>query len=144
MSCLSEWDPGLLHLHQSQSHCSFLILEHAYILEPFCPVHIGVNLCHIPYRQPVERPSSELLFAESQVDPSVSFEQVGGLDKYIKSLKEMVFLPLVYPELFERFHVQPPRGVLFYGPPGASAMLYKGPTLTAASLMTRMLLSRLA
>jgi ATP-dependent 26S proteasome regulatory subunit len=31
----------------------------------------------------------------------------------------MVFLPLVYPELFERFHIVPPRGVLFYGPPGA-------------------------
>ena len=53
-----------------------------------------------------------------QVDPSVSFDQVGGLDHYIKALKEMVFLPLVYPELFERFHLTPPRGVLFYGPPG--------------------------
>lgn len=30
----------------------------------------------------------------------------------------MIFLPLVYPELFERFHIAPPRGVLFYGPPG--------------------------
>ncbi len=30
----------------------------------------------------------------------------------------MIFLPLVYPELFERFHITPPRGVLFYGPPG--------------------------
>ena len=53
-----------------------------------------------------------------QVDMSVSFEQVGGLDHYIGALKEMVFLPLLYPELFERFHIQPPRGVLFYGPPG--------------------------
>lgn len=53
-----------------------------------------------------------------QVDESVSFDQIGGLDHYIKALKEMVFLPLVYPELFERFHINPPRGVLFYGPPG--------------------------
>lgn len=53
-----------------------------------------------------------------QVDPSVSFDQVGGLEHYIKAVKEMVFLPLVYPELFERFHLSPPRGVLFYGPPG--------------------------
>ncbi len=53
-----------------------------------------------------------------QVDLSVSFDQVGGLDHYIRALKEMVFLPLVYPELFERFHISPPRGVLFYGPPG--------------------------
>jgi SpoVK/Ycf46/Vps4 family AAA+-type ATPase len=40
----------------------------------------------------------------------------------------MVFLPLVYPELFERFHVTPPRGVLFYGPPGT------GKTLVARAL----------
>lgn len=52
------------------------------------------------------------------MDPSVSFDQVGGLEHYVSALKEMVFLPLVYPELFERFKVQPPRGVLFYGPPG--------------------------
>jgi ATP-dependent 26S proteasome regulatory subunit len=44
--------------------------------------------------------------------------QVGGLDGYISALKEMVFLPLVYPELFARFNLSPPRGVLFYGPPG--------------------------
>lgn len=36
--------------------------------------------------------------------------QVGGLAQYVHALKEMVFLPLVYPELFSRFHVQPPRG----------------------------------
>ncbi|CAL8469143.1 g8684 [Coccomyxa elongata] len=63
-----------------------------------------------------------------EVDPSVSFDQVGGLDHYIKALKEMVFLPLVYPELFERFHISPPRGVLFYGPPGT------GKTLVARAL----------
>lgn len=48
----------------------------------------------------------------------MTFDQVGGMDHYIRALKEMIFLPLVYPELFERFHISPPRGVLFYGPPG--------------------------
>ena len=33
----------------------------------------------------------------------------------------MVLLPLLYPEIFERFHFSPPRGVLFYGPPGTHA-----------------------
>lgn len=57
----------------------------------------------------------------------MTFDQVGGLDGYIDKLKEMIFLPLVYPELFERFHVSPPRGVLLYGPPGESdCMLDKG------------------
>eukprot|EP00884_Botryococcus_braunii_P011238 jgi/Botrbrau1/20114/Bobra.0173s0017.1 len=35
----------------------------------------------------------------------------------------MIFLPLVYPELFDRFNVTPPRGVLFYGPPGTGKTL---------------------
>lgn len=62
------------------------------------------------------------------VDPNVSFEGVGGLDDHIDRLKEMVALPLLYPEVFQRFHVTPPRGVLFHGPPGT------GKTLLARAL----------
>jgi SpoVK/Ycf46/Vps4 family AAA+-type ATPase len=57
------------------------------------------------------------------VDPSVTFDQVGGLDGYVRALKEMVFLPLTYPELFERFSLSPPRGVLLHGPPGTGKTL---------------------
>jgi SpoVK/Ycf46/Vps4 family AAA+-type ATPase len=53
-----------------------------------------------------------------EVDSSVDWTAVGGLDSHVNALKEMVVLPLLYPELFERFHVQPPKGVLFFGPPG--------------------------
>ena len=52
------------------------------------------------------------------LDKSVNFEAVGGLDKHVKSLKEMIIFPLLYPEVFEKFKITPPRGVLFYGPPG--------------------------
>ena len=52
------------------------------------------------------------------VDPTLSFSSVGGLDKYVDALKEMVFLPLLYPEVFARFKMSPPRGVLLYGAPG--------------------------
>ncbi|WPG97448.1 tat-binding like 7 [Acrodontium crateriforme] len=62
------------------------------------------------------------------VDPNVSFDGVGGLDDHIDRLKEMVALPLLYPEVFQRFHVTPPRGVLFHGPPGT------GKTLLARAL----------
>lgn len=62
------------------------------------------------------------------VDPNVNFDGVGGLDNHINQLKEMVMLPLLYPELFLRFHVTPPRGVLFHGPPGT------GKTLLARAL----------
>ncbi len=41
----------------------------------------------------------------------------------INSLKEMTLLPLLYPEVFQRFHLTPPRGELFHGPPGTSKTL---------------------
>nr|DBA24004.1 TPA: hypothetical protein GDO54_011714 [Pyxicephalus adspersus] len=63
-----------------------------------------------------------------QIDTSVRFTSVGGLSKHIASLKEMVVFPLLYPEVFEKFKIQPPRGCLFYGPPGT------GKTLVARAL----------
>uniref|UniRef100_A0A8C7GCR1 ATPase family AAA domain-containing protein 2 n=1 Tax=Oncorhynchus kisutch TaxID=8019 RepID=A0A8C7GCR1_ONCKI len=62
------------------------------------------------------------------LDTSVKFDSVGGLSNHIQSLKEMVVFPLLYPEVFERFKIQPPRGCLFYGPPGT------GKTLVARAL----------
>lgn len=41
--------------------------------------------------------------------PQVRFDSVGGLSTHIQSLKEMVVFPLLYPEIFERFKIQPPR-----------------------------------
>ncbi|XP_054638061.1 ATPase family AAA domain-containing protein 2-like isoform X2 [Dunckerocampus dactyliophorus] len=63
-----------------------------------------------------------------QIDKTVRFDSIGGLSRHISSLKEMVVFPLLYPEVFERFHIQPPRGCLFYGPPGT------GKTLVARAL----------
>ncbi|KAG9086190.1 hypothetical protein FRC07_013172, partial [Ceratobasidium sp. 392] len=59
---------------------------------------------------------------------NVTFDQVGGLDDHINSLKEMIQLPLLYPEIFQQFNIIPPRGVLFHGPPGT------GKTLVARAL----------
>ena len=66
--------------------------------------------------------------APMEVDESVGFDMVGGLDSHVAKLKEMVFLPLLYPEVFDLYNVTPPRGVLFYGPPGT------GKTLCARAL----------
>lgn len=62
------------------------------------------------------------------VDMDVNFDHVGGLQGHIDQLKEMVSLPLLYPEIFQRFKITPPRGVLFHGPPGT------GKTLMARAL----------
>ncbi|XP_071890437.1 ATPase family AAA domain-containing protein 2 isoform X3 [Anas platyrhynchos] len=63
-----------------------------------------------------------------QIDSAIGFENVGGLSEHITALKEMVIFPLLYPEVFQRFNIQPPRGCLFHGPPGT------GKTLVARAL----------
>lgn len=76
-----------------------------------------------------------------EIDQNVDWNQVGGLDHHVRALKEMVMFPLMYPELFQKFSVTPPKGVLFYGPPGIffcatglTRFLGTGKTLVARAL----------
>ncbi|HEY1145893.1 MAG TPA: CDC48 family AAA ATPase, partial [Allosphingosinicella sp.] len=48
----------------------------------------------------------------------VTYDDLGGIGATIDQLREMVELPLRYPEIFERLGVDPPKGVLLHGPPG--------------------------
>ncbi|WP_242097386.1 CDC48 family AAA ATPase [Sphingomonas sp. CROZ-RG-20F-R02-07] len=48
----------------------------------------------------------------------VTYDDIGGMGQTIDQLREMVELPLRYPELFQRLGVDPPKGLLLYGPPG--------------------------
>ena len=60
--------------------------------------------------------------------PKVTFNDVGGLKEQIRELREAVELPLKNPELFKELGIEPPKGVLLYGPPGC------GKTLLAKAL----------
>mgnify|MGYP000268166514 CR=1 FL=1 len=55
--------------------------------------------------------------------PRVTYEDIGGLHDAIQRIREMVELPLRHPELFERLGIEPPKGVLLYGPPGCGKTL---------------------
>ncbi len=55
--------------------------------------------------------------------PKVTYEDIGGLDKEIQRIREMVELPLRHPELFKHLGIDPPKGVLLYGPPGTGKTL---------------------
>ncbi len=55
--------------------------------------------------------------------PRVTYEDIGGLDKEIQRIREMVELPLKHPELFRHLGIEPPKGVLLYGPPGTGKTL---------------------
>jgi transitional endoplasmic reticulum ATPase len=53
----------------------------------------------------------------------VCYEDIGGLDREVALVREMVELPLKFPALFGRLGIEPPRGVLLTGPPGTGKTL---------------------
>ena len=53
----------------------------------------------------------------------ISYEDIGGLGSQIQRIREMIELPLRYPEVFERLGIEPPKGVLLHGPPGTGKTL---------------------
>merc|ERR1711894_857025 len=55
--------------------------------------------------------------------PDSTYDMVGGLDKQIKEIKEVIELPVKHPELFDALGIAQPKGVLLYGPPGTGKTL---------------------
>jgi transitional endoplasmic reticulum ATPase len=55
--------------------------------------------------------------------PEVTYEDLGGIRDAIQKIREMIELPLKYPELFQRLGIDPPKGVLILGPPGTGKTL---------------------
>jgi transitional endoplasmic reticulum ATPase len=53
----------------------------------------------------------------------VAYEDIGGLHKEVRRVREMIELPLRYPQLFERLGIDPPKGLLLHGPPGTGKTL---------------------
>jgi len=53
----------------------------------------------------------------------VSYEDIGGLGSQIQRIREMIELPLRYPQVFERLGIDAPKGVFLYGPPGTGKTL---------------------
>jgi transitional endoplasmic reticulum ATPase len=99
-------------------------------------IFIGVFGTSIPMIAAIVQPagivqiteSTELVIKEEPVKelakvPAIRYEDIGGLKEEVQKIREMVELPLRHPELFERLGIEPPKGVLIYGPPGCGKTL---------------------
>jgi proteasome-associated ATPase len=89
------------------------------------PIRVGDHLLYdtrsglVVERLP--RPEVEELVLEEV--PDVSYQDVGGLDNQIEQIRDAVELPYLYAELFLEHQLQPPKGILLYGPPGCGKTL---------------------
>nr|MCH9658894.1 AAA family ATPase [archaeon] len=73
----------------------------------------------------IDRTTSLNISTETSIDRKVreTYEEVGGLRREVKSMREIVELPLKHPELFVRLGIEPHSGILLYGPPGCGKTL---------------------
>ncbi|KAJ7147538.1 AAA family ATPase [Mycena crocata] len=82
-----------------------------------------------------------------QVNENTAYASVGGLNKQIAEIRDLLEIPLTRPELFRYFSLKPPRGILLHGPPGtgkthlaraiaastkSSVLVVNGPELSSA------------
>jgi proteasome-associated ATPase len=68
-------------------------------------------------------PKSEIEEVVLEEVPDITYENIGGLDNQIETIKDSIELPFIYPELFSEHKLLPPKGVLLYGPPGCGKTL---------------------
>lgn len=71
--------------------------------------------------QKVERTGVEALLLEEV--PDVDYSAIGGLGGQIERIRDAIELPLRHPELYREHSLQPPKGLLLYGPPGCGKTL---------------------
>lgn len=57
------------------------------------------------------------------VDQRVSYEDIGGLNQQVQKIREIIELPLRFPDVFKRLGIEAPKGILLYGPPGTGKTL---------------------
>ncbi|MFP5213113.1 MAG: CDC48 family AAA ATPase [Acidobacteriota bacterium] len=71
-------------------------------------------------------PTTQLVIGKAREEErhrALSYEDIGGLKPQLQRIREMIELPLRYPEVFERLGIDPPKGVLLHGPPGCGKTL---------------------
>lgn len=81
---------------------------------------------HFAFKRLPKTKEIERLFLEEV--PNITYKQIGGLDKEIKRIRELIEWPYLYRDKFLKHRLKPPKGILLFGPPGC------GKTLTAKAV----------
>jgi 26S proteasome regulatory subunit T4 len=85
---------------------------------------VALDMTTLTIMRLLPREVDPVVFNMLNEDPGdVSYSSVGGLTEQIRELREVIELPLVNPELFDRVGIKAPKGVLLYGPPGTGKTL---------------------
>ena len=128
--------PSKFYAQVDQNFTRFIksrLLERPVIEGDLVIVHtIGQSLpFKVVYTKPkgpvIIKPTTNLILLEKPGEhykvPRVTYEDIGGLKNVIQRIRELVELPLRHPELFKRLGIDPPKGILLYGPPGCGKTL---------------------
>merc|ERR1711988_809073 len=85
---------------------------------------VSLDMTTLTIMRCLPREVDPLVYNMSHEDPgNVNFAEIGGLSEQIRELREVIELPLINPELFQRVGIDPPKGCLLYGPPGTGKTL---------------------
>lgn len=81
---------------------------------------VALDMTTLTIMRYLPREVDPLVYNMSHEDPGdVTYSGIGGLSEQIRELREVIELPLLNPELFQRVGITPPKGCLLYGPPGS-------------------------
>ena len=113
-------------LVKSSAGPSFIVTASTYVpqteLRPGRRVALNKQTFSIIHVLP-ETYDPDIIAAEVIERPNTTYDDIGGLDKQIREIRETVELPLLHPELYKKVGIDPPKGVLLAGPPGTGKTL---------------------
>lgn len=113
-------------LVRSSAGPSFIVTSSTFVspeeIKPGRRVALNKQTFSIVHALP-ETYDPDISAAEVIEKPEVTYDDIGGLEKQIKEIRETVELPLLKPELYKKVGIDPPKGVLLAGPPGTGKTL---------------------
>ena len=105
------WKGSIIEIPYYTGSIRFTVTQ----VTPGPAAYVGIDTEVIVREEPVRE-------AELAI-PRVTWEDIGDLEEAKQKIRELVELPLKHPEIFKHLGIEPPKGILLYGPPGCGKTL---------------------